>query len=140
MTTANEHIRNIQERIDELEQTISDRGQQIRDRTSQLKEEMQKEIAPEELIKKHPFEATGGALVVGWLIGKVVRSLVSPGPRVQAPAPPPAPSLESSGSRRMPTAVKAALATVGTEALLAGEDLAISWIKNYISERKKKPA
>ncbi|NTU93202.1 MAG: hypothetical protein HGB29_05650 [Chlorobiaceae bacterium] len=136
MTTANEHIRNIQERIDELEQTISDRGQQIRDRTSQLREEMQKEIAPEELIKKHPFEATGGALVVGWLIGKVVRSLVSPGPRVQAPAPSP----ESSGSRRMPTAVKAALATVGTEALLAGEDLAISWIKNYISERKKKPA
>jgi hypothetical protein len=135
MTTANEHISSIQTRIDELEQTISERGEQIRNRAVHLKEDLQEELAPAELIRKHPFKTTGSALVAGLIFGRALKSLFRSGRPAAAPEPAPV----ASSQERRPSAVKAALATVGAEALHAGEDLAVTWLKNYISEKKKKP-
>jgi ElaB/YqjD/DUF883 family membrane-anchored ribosome-binding protein len=135
MTTANEHISSIQTRIDELEQTISERGEQIRNRAVHLKEDLQEELAPAELIRKHPFQTTGSALVAGLVLGRVLKSMFRSGRTAAAPEPAPV----ASSQERRPSAVKAALATVGAEALHAGEDLAVTWLKNYISEKKKKP-
>ncbi|NTU91458.1 MAG: hypothetical protein HGB01_07500 [Chlorobiaceae bacterium] len=135
MTTANDHLKSIQSRIDELEHTISERGEQLRKRTTQLKEDLQEELSPEELIRKHPFQATGGALVAGLLVGRAVRSLFSPRHRAAVAAPEihlPA-TVEAS-------AMKVALGAVGAELIHAGKDLAISWLKSYIDEKKKRPA
>jgi hypothetical protein len=134
MITANEHIKSIQSRIDELEQTISERGEQIKSRAVNLKAELQEELAPEELIRRHPFKSTGSALLVGLLVGRAFKSVVAPARRS-------APVSESQPAKhREPSAMKVALATIGAEALYAGKDLAISWMKSYIEEKKKKPA
>ena len=134
MTTANEHLKSIQSRIDELEQTISERGEQIKSRAMHLKEEIEEELAPEELVRKHPFKTTGIALLSGLLIGRAAKSIIAPSPK------PVAIPERVTEVRREPSAVKAALATIGTEALHAGKDLAITWLRNYIEEKKKKPA
>ncbi|NTV02235.1 MAG: hypothetical protein HGB04_05545 [Chlorobiaceae bacterium] len=131
MTTANEHLKSIQSRIDELEQTISERGEQIRTRAQHLKKEIQEELAPEELVRKHPFKTTGVALLTGLLIGRIAKSVIAPSPR-------PAAAAESLPVvRQESSALKTALAAVGAEALHAGKDLAITWLRNYIEEKKK---
>jgi ElaB/YqjD/DUF883 family membrane-anchored ribosome-binding protein len=140
MTTANDHLKSIQARIDELEHTISERGEQIRNRTSQIKEELKDELSPEELIRKHPFEAVGGALFTGLVVGKAIRSLFGGRSRKRLPEPSVRTEEVHHSGKQLPVAVKAALATVGAEALHAGQDLAVSWLRNYIEEKKKKPA
>ncbi len=134
MTTANEHIKSIQSRIDELEQTISERGEQIKSRAVHLKAELQEELAPEEVIRRHPFKTTGSALLTGLLLGRAVRSLLTPSRR-SAPVSERQPAMQ-----REPSTMKVALAAIGAEALYAGKDLAISWLRNYIEEKKKRPA
>jgi hypothetical protein len=134
MTTANEHLKSIQSRIDELEQTISERGEQIKSRAVHLKDELREELAPEEVIRRHPFKSTGGAILAGLLIGRAVRSVVAPAHR-SAPV-----SEYQPVAHHEPSAMKVALATIGAEALHAGKDLAITWMKNYIEEKKKRPA
>ncbi|NTU68120.1 MAG: hypothetical protein HGB02_04480 [Chlorobiaceae bacterium] len=132
MTTAHENLKSIQSRIDELEQTISERGEQIRTRARHLKDEIQEELAPEELVRKHPFKTTGAALLAGLVIGSSTRSIFSPPRRVAVTE-----SLPAVHQGR--TAIGAAIGAIGAEVLHAGKDLAISWIRNYIEE-KKKPA
>jgi hypothetical protein len=143
MTTANEHLRSIQSRIDELERTISERGAQIRNRTARLKEDLQEELEPAELIRKHPLQAAAGGVIAGILLGKAIRSIFGrPSSRPFAIAP-----TAQDGSNAivvqhreaiLPSAVKSVLASVGAEALHAGQDLAISWIKEFIAKKKGK--
>jgi ElaB/YqjD/DUF883 family membrane-anchored ribosome-binding protein len=134
MTTANEHIKSIQSRIDELEQTVSERGEQIKSRAMHLKEDLQEELAPDELIRKHPFKTTGSALLAGLLIGRAVKSIFRPSDR------PVIVTENLPAVHREPSSVKTALVTIGVEILHTGKDLAIAWLKNYIAEKKKKPA
>jgi hypothetical protein len=133
MTTANEHLKSIQSRIDELEQTISERGEQIKTRALNLKEELQDELAPEELVRKHPFKATGAALLTGLLIGRAAKSIVAPARGTVTVTE------NLPAARHEPSALMVALSAVGAEVLHAGKDLAITWLRNYIEE-KKKPA
>lgn len=132
MSSAQEHLKSIQSRIDELEHTIAERGEQIRHRTKQLKDDLQDELSPEELIRKHPVEAAGVSLVAGIILGRIARGIVSPGRTSagQAVLPPPAGHGQS--------ALKAAIAAIGVEAVHAGKDLAVSWIKSYFDQKKGK--
>lgn len=131
MTTANEHLKSIQSRIDELEQTITEKGEQIKSRAMHLKEELQDELAPEELVRRHPFKAAGAALLTGLIIGRAARSIVSPSRSAVAA------SGTVSAAHHEPSALKVALGAVGAEVLHAGKDLAIAWLRNYIEEKKK---
>jgi hypothetical protein len=134
MTNTHDPIKNIQSRIDELEQTINDRGEQIKERTRQLKEELQEELSPMELIKKHPVEATGVSFVTGLVAGRVIRSLFSPKrksiPVEAAPAKHPAPQVKHS------SAVGAVIGAIATELLHTGRDLGVAWIKNHFEAKK----
>jgi hypothetical protein len=137
MTNANDPIKSIQSRIDELEETISERSEQIRGRTMQLKEDLQEELSPMELIKKHPVEAAGVSLVTGIVAGRVIRSLVSPKRQPTAktiPATPPPPQ-EAQAKQTSPIAVAAG--AIGAELLHAAKDLAITWLKSRVEMKKK---
>jgi hypothetical protein len=131
MTTENDPIRSIQSRIDELEQTISERGEQIKARTMQLKEELQEELSPAELIRKHPLEAAGASLVTGILAGRVIRSIISPSKK--------AAGVSSVSMEKQPSTLSSTVGIIGVELLHTAKDLAIAWIRNYIEEKKKKP-
>jgi hypothetical protein len=131
MTNANDPIKSIQSRIDELEQTISERGEHIKARTTQLKEEIQEELSPAELIRKHPLEAAGVSLVTGIVLGRVIRGIVSPSQK--------SPVVSSSAADKQHSTLRATIGVIGVELLNTAKDLGIAWVKNYIEEKKKKP-
>jgi hypothetical protein len=131
MTTANDPIKSIQSRIDELEQTISERGEHIKARTTQLKEEIQEELSPAELIRKHPLEAAGVSLVTGIVLGRAIRGIVSPSHK--------SPAVSSSAADKQHSTFRATIGVIGVELLNTAKDLGIAWIRNYIEEKKKKP-
>jgi len=141
MTNANDPLKSIQSRIDELEQTISERGEQIKARTHQLKEDLQDELSPVELVKRHPVESAGISFVTGILAGRVVRGLVSPrkpkAVKKKAMHSEPAPGEEPIVVK--PSALKAAMGSIGIELLNTGKDLAITWAKNQFEARTRKP-
>ena len=136
MTNANDPIKNIQSRIDELEHTISERGEQIRERTRHLKEDLQEELSPMELIKKHPVEAAGVSFVTGIVAGRAVRSLFSPKQKSAYVASQAQPAPHAAlANQASPIAVAAG--AIGAELLHAAKDLAITWLKSRVADRKK---
>ncbi|HHE07833.1 MAG TPA: hypothetical protein ENL01_02860 [Chlorobaculum parvum] len=141
MTTANDPLKNIQSRIDELEQTISDRGEQIKARTRQLKDDLQEELSPVELLKKHPAESAGVSFVTGLVAGRVIRGLISTKtPRTaKKKAMPSEPAFGEETIAIKPSALKAAISAIGIELLNTGKDLAITWAKNQFDSRTRKP-
>jgi hypothetical protein len=129
MTTTNEPLVGIEARIEELQNTIAEKEAQIKARTLKLKEEIEMELSPVELVKKHPFPATGVIFIAGLLLGKTVRSLG----RTSAPAEPTAcASAESSPSRN-----KSALSAIGIEALRSAKDLGFTCLQRYIDKKIK---
>jgi len=134
MTTANDPIKNIQSRIDELEQTISDKGKQIRERTRQLKEDMEEELSPMELIRKHPLEATGISFVTGIIAGRMIRSILSPRSNPVKTAV----VIPHNATVKQPSAVSSAIGAIGIELLHTAKDLGISWIRNHFEVKKNK--
>ena len=131
MTTANDPIKSIQSRIDELEQTISEKGEHIKARTMKLKDELQDELSPAELIRKHPVQAAGASFVTGVVLGRVIKGIVSPSHKSQAVSALPAGKQNST--------IAATVGIIGVELLHTAKDLGIAWIKSYIEEKKKKP-
>jgi hypothetical protein len=136
MTNAHDPIKNVQSRIDELEQTISERGEQIKERTRQLKDDLQEELSPMELIKKHPVEAAGVSFVTGIIAGRVVRSLFTP-KRKPAAAPQAQPAQQTAPTKH-PSAVGAVIGAIATELLHTAKDLGITLIKNHYEAKKRK--
>jgi uncharacterized protein (DUF3084 family) len=137
MITANDPIRNIQSRIDELEKTISEKGEQIRARTRQLKEDMEEELSPMELIRKHPLEATGISFVTGIVAGRMIRTIVAPArnPVTVQPQPQAAPQ---AAQVKQTSPIAVAAGAIGAELLHTAKDLTIAWIKTRVSEKKDK--
>jgi hypothetical protein len=131
MTTANDPIKSIQSRIDELEQTISERGEHIKTQAMRLKDDLQDELSPAELIRKHPLEAAGASFVTGVLLGRVIKGIVSPSQK--------SPAVKSLPEEKQHTTLSATVGVIGVELLHTAKDLGIAWIKNYIEEKKKKP-
>ncbi|MBN1929777.1 MAG: hypothetical protein JW764_09580 [Chlorobiaceae bacterium] len=161
MTTANDPLKSIQSRIDELEETISDRGEQIRARANQLKEELQEELSPMELIRKHPVESAGISFATGIVAGRIIRSVISPKSRKMAvPAAPQPPAAQPGRAEKpqpapaerqaaKPSVMEAALdrssssgmaiGAIGVELIHALRDMAVTWIKSR-GEAKKDSA
>jgi ElaB/YqjD/DUF883 family membrane-anchored ribosome-binding protein len=135
MTTANDQLRSIQSRVDELEQTISDRGEQIKARATQLKEEIREELAPLEILRKHPMEAAGVSFVTGLLAGRLMKSAMGP-KRHRTPVvhPDVAPAPQTPQTSPLGVAVGA----LGIELLHAARDLAVTWLKTRAEEKKSK--
>jgi len=131
MTTAHDPIKNIQSRIDELEQTISERGEQIKERTRQLKEDLQEELSPMEIVKRHPVEATGVSFVTGIVAGRVIRSLFSSKHR------PAVNQAQAAPQEKQPSPVGVAAGAIGIELLHTFRDLAVTWLKSQVESKKK---
>ncbi|AAM72990.1 MAG TPA: hypothetical protein DEB17_10700 [Chlorobaculum sp.] len=139
MTKANDPIKNIQSRIDELEQTINERGEQIRKRTRQLKEDLQAELSPMEMLKRHPVEAAGASFVTGIVAGRVIRSLFGRKPRAAAiqPSAESAPQAAHAPQQKQPSQIGVAVGAIGVELLHAAKDLAVTWLKSQVEAKKK---
>ena len=137
MSNAHDPIKNIQSRIDELEQTIADRGEQIKERTRQLKEDLQEELSPVEMLRRHPLEATGASFVTGIVAGRVIRSLVSPKrqPATVAPQIQPAPQTYQA---KPASPIAVAAGAIGAELLHAAKDMAVAWLKSQVESKKRK--
>ena len=137
MSNAHDPIKNIQSRIDELEQTIADRGEQIKERTRQLKEDLQEELSPVEMLRRHPLEATGASFVTGIVAGRVIRSLVSPKrqPATVAPQIQPAPQTYQA---KPASPIAVAVSAIGAELLHAAKDMAVAWLKSQVESKKRK--
>ena len=137
MSNAHDPIKNIQSRIDELEQTIADRGEQIKERTRQLKEDLQEELSPVEMLRRHPLEATGASFVTGIVAGRVIRSLVSPKrqPATIAPQIQPAPQTYQA---KPASPIAVAAGAIGAELLHAAKDMAVAWLKSQVESKKRK--
>ncbi|HWR02073.1 MAG TPA: hypothetical protein VN371_09440 [Chlorobaculum sp.] len=131
MTTANDPIKSIQSRIDELEQTISERGEHIKARAMELKDELQEELSPAELIRKHPVQAAGASFVTGLFLGRVIKGIVSPSHK--------SPAVSAVPAGKQNSTLAATVGIIGVELLHTAKDLGIAWIKSYIEEKKKKP-
>lgn len=130
MTTANDNLKSIQSRIDELEQTVSEREEQIKTRTKQLKDDLQEELSPAELIRKHPLEAAGVSFVTGLVAGRIVRSMLRPRRS-------PSSSIHATPVEIQPSTISSTLSIIGVELLHTVRDIAVSWIKNRIDEKRK---
>ena len=137
MSNVNDPIKNIQSRIDELEETISDRGEQIRERTRQLKEDLQEELSPMELVRKHPVEAAGASFVTGIVAGRIVRSFFSSKRQPAAKAIPVTPPSPQAPQAKQASPIAVAAGAIGAELLHAAKDLAITWLKSRVAEKKK---
>jgi|WetSurMetagenome_2_1015567.scaffolds.fasta_scaffold570062_2 hypothetical protein len=137
MTTANDPIKNIQSRIDELEQTISDRGEKIRERTRQLKEDLQEELSPVEMLKRHPVEAAGASFVTGIVAGRVIRSLFSR-PKRQTAAVETTQARPQTFQANPPSPIAVAVGAIGAELLHTAKDLAVTWLKSQVESKKRK--
>lgn len=141
MTTANDPIKSIQSRIDELEQTITERGEDIRARARQLKNDLEEELSPMELVRKHPVESAGLSLVTGILAGRIVKSLVTPKRRrivETRPGIEPQPAITGSPKEKQNSQLRVALGAIGIELLHTAKDLSVTWLKNRQEEKKGK--
>lgn len=141
MTTANDPIRSIQSRIDELEQTITDRGEEIKARAKQLRDDLEDELSPREIIRKHPVESAGLSLVTGFIAGRIIRSIVTPQRSRVVEARPhiePQPVSSAAPKEKQSSPLRVALNAIGIELLHTGKDMAITWLKTRQEEKKVK--
>jgi hypothetical protein len=127
MTTTNEPLVGIQVRIEELQNTIAEKEAQIKSRTHKLKEEIEAELSPVEVVRKHPVPATALLFVAGLLLGKGLRSSMSSSTPKTQPA---SPSVACPPSEQ-----KSVLSTIGLEALRSAKDLGFSFLQRYIDKK-----
>jgi hypothetical protein len=127
MTTTNEPLVGIQARIEELQNTISEKEAQIKERTRKLKEEIETELSPVEIVRKHPFPATGIIFAAGLLLGKTLRGSRSFSDPVK--------QMACSSEKHSPSNNKSALSTIGLEALRSAKDLGFTYLQRYIDRK-----
>lgn len=127
MSTTNEPLAGIQARIEELQNTIAEKEAQIKARTRKLKEEIEGELSPVKLVRKHPFPATGILLVTGLLLGKALRGLGSSPARAGQTA--------CAAVERAPSNQKSALSTIGLEVLRSAKDMGFAYLQRYIEKK-----
>ena len=102
-----------------------------------MKEDLQEELSPVEMLRRHPLEATGASFVTGIVAGRVIRSLVSPKrqPATIAPQTPPAPQATQP---RPASPIAVAAGAIGAELLHAAKDMAVAWLKSQVESKKRK--
>lgn len=127
MTPTNEPLAGTQARINELQNTIAEKEAQIKARGRKLKEEIETELSPMELVKKHPFPATAVVFAAGLLLGKGIRCNKSTSQPTSQEACDPA---EHSPSRREST-----LSVIGLEVLRTAKELGFASLQRYIDKK-----
>jgi hypothetical protein len=131
MITKNDTLHSIQARIEELQNTIAEKEKQIKARTRNLKEDLEEELSPEEIIKKHPFLAAGTTFTAGLILTK------SLGGRKKSPAAAkPVPSIqpEPLSSRR-----KGMVYAIGMDVFHSFKDIGFRYLQGYLENRFRKP-
>lgn len=127
MIPTNDPLDDIQARIEKLQKSVAHREAQIKARASKLKEDIETELSPVKLVKKHPFQATALGFAAGLLLGTCVRSksrsTASMGPVNCAPV------------ERSPSRPESALSTIGLEALRSAKELGFAFLQRYIDKK-----
>jgi len=126
--TTNEHLDGIQARIEDLQNTIAEKEEQIRQRARHLKEDLQAEISPLEVIKKHPLEAAAAVLAVGFLFGRAIKPSLKPSCITAADIP-------SGLPVHHPSTVKSAMGTIGVDILRSAKDLGFTYLQRYLDRK-----
>lgn len=126
--TTNEHLDGIQARIEDLQNTIAEKEEQIRQRARHLKEDLQAELSPVEVIKKHPLEAAGAVLAVGFLFGRALKPSRKPSRITTADMPSVPPVYH-------PSTVKNAMGTIGVDILRSAKDLGFTYLQRYLDRK-----
>ena len=122
--TTNEPLDGIQARIEDLQNTIAEKEEQIRERAKQLKEDLQTELSPGEIVRKHPFEVAGAVLAVGFMIGRALK----PSSRKSRSIPAEQPVyLQSSFSSPM--------RSIGMDILRSAKDLGFTYLQRYLDRK-----
>ena len=127
MTPSNEPLAGTQARIEKLRNTIAEREAQIKTRGKKLKEEIVAELAPMELVRKHPFPATAVVFAAGLLIGRGGKSKKS----VSLPNSQHA----CASAKRSPSRTQSALSAIGLEVLRTVKDLGFASLQRYIDKK-----
>jgi hypothetical protein len=132
MTTKNDTLHGIQARIEELQKTIAEKEKQIKARTRNLKKDIEEELSPEEIIKKHPFLAAGTTFTAGLILTKTLGGRRKSPP--QAKTPEPAFQPEPAASRR-----KGVMYTVGLDVFHSLKDIGFKYLQGYVENKFRKP-
>ena len=122
-----EPLKNVETRIEELESNIHEREAQLKNRAGEFKKELQKELSPEEVVKKYPLQSTGISLLCGVLAGIVVRAVVS--------QPSEKNIQQAMHLKSEPSELKSAIGSIGIDALRSGKDLAFNYLKYYLDNK-----
>ncbi|ABB24570.1 hypothetical protein [Pelodictyon luteolum] len=132
MTEQNKHLESVQERIAALHETIAEREQDIRDRARKFQSELEQEISPAEIVRRHPWQAVLGALAAGLLTGRMLRSLAS-GPADGASAEP------AVHAALAPIALPdSAMRDIRLELIRSAKDLGVNYLQRYIEGKFRK--
>ena len=126
--TTNEHLDGIQARIEDLQNTIAEKEEQIRQRARHLKEDLQAELSPLEVIKKHPLEAAGTVLAVGFLLGRAIKPSAKPS-SIEAT------DILSAPPVHHPSPAKIAMGTIGVDILRSAKDLGFTYLQRYLDRK-----
>ncbi len=127
MTPSNEPLAGTQARIEELRNTIAEKEAQIKTRGRKLKEEIEAELSPMELVRKHPFPATAIVFAAGLLLGKGVSGKKSTSlPSSQKACAP---------AKRSPSRTESALSAIGLEVLRTVKELGFASLQRYIDKK-----
>ncbi len=127
MTPTNEPLTGTQARIEELRNTIAEREALIKTRGQKLKEEIEAELSPMKLVRKHPFAATAFIFTAGMLLGKGMRGKKSTSLPISERACAPA--------KRSPVRGKSALSAIGLEVLRTAKELGFASLQHYIDKK-----
>ncbi|MBM3162066.1 MAG: hypothetical protein FJZ79_01780 [Chlorobi bacterium] len=125
--TTNESLDGIQARIEDLQNTIAEKEEQIRQRARHLKDELQAELSPLEVVRKHPLETAGAVLAAGVLIGRALK------PSCKSSRPARAIHAEPAGPSR--SGITTAMGLVGVDILRSAKDLGFTYLQRYLDRK-----
>jgi len=130
MTTKNDLMQTVQNRMEELENTIAEKEEQIRQRGHQLQHDIEASIPPKEIVIKHPLQSTALLFLTGILTGKTIRSL--------ARKPSVRPTAQKAASILPQKATDSDFRDIRMELLRSAKDLGVSYLQHYIDGKFRK--
>ncbi|MBN1279070.1 MAG: hypothetical protein K9I59_05365 [Chlorobium sp.] len=135
--TTNEHLDGIEARIEDLQNTIAEKEVQIRERAMRLKEDLQTEISPIEIIRKHPFEVAGAILGIGFVVGRALRPASRAARHASAaqPASRPVPHVPPAQPDQQQSSIKSAMSSIGIDILRSTKELGFTYLQRYLDRK-----
>lgn len=132
MTDKQNHLESVQERIDILQETIAERERDIRERARRFQENLEHEISPAEIVRRHPWPSAFAALGLGYLTGRMLRS-GGPAPSAESC------QLPETGAPALPaTRTGGALADLRLELIRSAKELGVNYLQRYLDSKFRK--